>query len=270
MPSVTTREARSSNAAAATAAATTPSVVAVGAAAAELERTRQQLEESRASVERLEEEAATLRRVVGGAVSAGRREVTRLPPEQLREEVRRLRYDCELVRLREAIASRQAMGDGLDALHRQNSSDVAWARGRLHGRIAEVVVGRSDAAAVEQRLLRAMEEEMGALELRLRRAHDAAARELRSQVLATQPNAALKLASTAGTAMQRRWLQAVCEQLFPRCLVCVFDPSSATEDAAATGAGGGGDGTRSAWSVLSPDVHAHVGEDVTRAMLKFA
>ena len=147
---------------------------------------------------------------------------------------------------------------------------MSWAKGRLHGRIAQAVVGRSDAAAVEQTLRRAMEEEMGALETRLRRAHAAAARELRSQVLTTRPNAALKLASTAGTAMQRRWLQAVCEQIFPRCLICVFDPSSATEDAAATAAGGGGEGTRSAWSVLSPDVHAHVGDEVTRAMMKFA
>ena len=198
-------------------------------------------------------EAAALRRAVRAAVTEGRRETVSLNAKELRSEVTKLRYELELARVREAIDCRDAAAAALAALRRQFEAHVTRADERLGASVhrSEVLSGGDggggggesrggdgggDGGGVSSAAR--VSEELAAMWQRMLREFGSTSRTLRGQLLREAPSAPSPPLDSAAAA-SRRWLQNCLAQVYPRHLVCVFDPAAADDE------------RQSAWHVVS-------------------
>ena len=198
-------------------------------------------------------EAAALRRAVRAAVTEGRRETVSLNAKELRSEVTKLRYELELARVREAIDCRDAAAAALAALRRQFEAHVTRADERLGASVhrSEVLSGGDggggggesrggdgggDGGGVSSAAR--VSEELAAMWQRMLREFGSTSRTLRGQLLREAPSAPSPPLDSAAAA-SRRWLQNCLAQVYPRHLVCVFDPAAADDE------------QQSAWHVVS-------------------
>jgi len=196
-------------------------------------------------------EAAALRCAVRAAVSAGRRETASLKPEELRSEVTKLRYELELTRVREAIDCRDAAAVALAALQRQFEAHVTRAEERLGAFVLRSEVlsgggsgggggggggdggrggdggGSGDGSGVSS--VARVSQEMAAMWQRMLREFGSTTRTLRGQLLREAPSAPPPPAGSTAAA-SRLWLQSCLAQVFPRHLICVFDPAAADDE----------------------------------------
>ena len=136
---------------------------------------------------------------------------------ELREIVRRLRHDGELLRLRSAMEARELLTRSLRSLDASLSKEVRWTSDRL--------IRHTEARDLE--LLKDLHLEVGGLQRAMHKALRLAVHSLRGRLLPANPTEVLA-ANLPGTLQkdQVRWLQGCCGVLFPHCLVCIFDPAS--------------------------------------------
>ena len=172
----------------------------------------------RAIFAELEEMQAVVR--AAGTAAGGR--VSDLPSRELREEIRRLRHDAELLRLKAAMESRELLASQLSALRKAMEKEVRWTSDRIV-RHTEAHGESKSAIGSKRELLDALHGEMKAFQACMDRALTAAHRALRGRLLPSKPTALLGADRLASD--QVRWLQSCCGVLFPKCLVCIFDPT---------------------------------------------
>jgi len=161
---------------------------------------------------------------------------------ELRNEVRQLRHDSELLRIRAAIESRERLQAWISTLETDCSKELEWTSDRLHRHVS---------AARDPSLHSAVQGEAQQQAQRMVRKFHLARRQVRGQLLPHSP--AVPPMATANTALsetQMVWLRSCCAVLFPRCLICVFNPQ-AQDDA-----------KHSPWSILSEQLD--VSEELKR------
>ena len=138
---------------------------------------------------------------------------------ELREQVRRLRHDAELLD-GASIESREALVAVLRDVAGAFDKELRWTSDRMV----------RHAEPVSRSLLGNLHFEVDGLAKSMRAALRGACRALRGKLLPTDPTEVLS--SAMGAALRKdqlKWLQGCCGVIFPHCLVCVFDPTAQDE-----------------------------------------
>ena len=136
---------------------------------------------------------------------------------EMRDLVRRMRHDAELLRLHSAMQAREALAVALRSLDSDLRKEVRWTSDRL--------IRHTEAR--DFALLKDLHLEVGGLQKSMARALRGACRSLRGKLLPEAPTALAESAHMGSLRKdQVRWLQGCCGVLFPHCLVCIYDPGS--------------------------------------------
>ena len=158
-----------------------------------------------------------MRAVVAAAGAAHASPIDDMRADELRELVRRLRHDAEVMRMKSAMEARELLTRSLRTLDTSLTKEVRWTSDRL--------IRHTEAR--DMALLKDLHLEVAGLKKAMHKNLRIAVHSLRGRLLPTQPTELLATKLQGDLRKdQVRWLQGCCGVLFPHCLVCIFDPSS--------------------------------------------
>ena len=188
-----------------------------------------------------------MRAVVAAAGAAHASPIDDMRADELRELVRRLRHDAEVMRMKSAMEARELLTRSLRTLDTSLTKEVRWTSDRL--------IRHTEAR--DMALLKDLHLEVAGLKKAMHKNLRIAVHSLRGRLLPTQPTELLATKLQGDLRKdQVRWLQGCCGVLFPHCLVCIFDPSS--QD----------DVEHSPWTILEAIDEAHAAPLALQAATK--